>query len=163
MYKCKSHYTHRQFTIPCSRLNFSNIKISSSLGYLNSYFYKNVICCSNGYISFFYYIHGMLLLFVNANVIHHVWERWAFVGENAKEAHGEVYKFHTFVISLIKFRYFSFLRTALLLRLDSKQTDNSRTYIHLDWIRKRRSGRLFSPVIIIIGFDWKVNINCGLK
>ena len=32
------------------------------------------------------------------------------------------------VISLIKFSYFSFLRTALLLRLDSKPTVNSRTY-----------------------------------
>ena len=28
----------------------------------------------------------MLLLFVNANVIHHVQERGAFVGENAKGA-----------------------------------------------------------------------------
>ena len=38
------------------------------------------------------------------------------------------------VISLIKFSYFSFSRTALLLRLDSKPTVNSRTYRHLDWI-----------------------------
>ena len=37
--------------------------------------------------------------------------------------------------------FFSFLRTALLLRLDSNPTVNSRTYRHLDWIRKRRSRR----------------------
>ena len=43
-------------------------------------------------------------------------------------------------ISLIKLRYFSFLRTALLLRLHSKPAVNSRTYRPLDWIRKRRSG-----------------------
>ena len=41
------------------------------------------------------------------------------------------------LISLIKFRCF-FFSFALLLRLDSKQTGNSRTYRHLDWIRKRR-------------------------
>ena len=35
-------------------------------------------------------------------------------------------------ISLIKFRYFSFLRTALLLRLDSKPAVNCRTYGHFD-------------------------------
>ena len=66
------------------------------------------------------------------------------MGENAKGAHGEIYKSHTSVIStqfVDKFRYFSFLRSALLLRLDSKPTVNSRTYRHLDWIRKRRSGR----------------------
>ena len=34
---------------------------------------------------FFDYI--MLLHFVNANVIHHVQERVAFIGENAKGAH----------------------------------------------------------------------------
>ena len=46
------------------------------------------------------------------------------------------------LISLIKFRcFFSFV---LLLRLDSKRTGNSRTYRHLDWIRKRR---WFSPVL----------------
>ena len=36
---------------------------------------------------------------------------------------------------------FLFLGTALLLRLDSKPTVNSWTFWHLDWIRKRRSGR----------------------
>ena len=40
-----------------------------------------------------------MLLFVNANVIHHVYERGAFIGANAKGAHGEIYKFHTPVIS----------------------------------------------------------------
>ena len=43
------------------------------------------------------------------------------------------------LISLIKFRYFSFLRSALLIWLDSKPAVNSRTFRHLDWIRKRRS------------------------
>ena len=62
------------------------------------------------------------------------------MGENAKGSHEDIYKFHTSVI-LIKFRYFSFLRTALLLKLDSKPTVNSRTYRHLDWVTKRRSGR----------------------
>ena len=38
------------------------------------------------FIIFFDYT--MLLLFVNANVTHHVSERGAFVGENAKGAHG---------------------------------------------------------------------------
>ena len=42
--------------------------------------------------------------------------------------------------SLIKFRYFSFLHTALLLRLNLKPTVNCRTHRHLDWIRKKRSG-----------------------
>ena len=59
---------------------------------------KDVICSANGYIyHFFDYI--ILPLYVNANVIHHVWERGAFVGENAKGAHGAVYKFHTSVMS----------------------------------------------------------------
>ena len=40
----------------------------------------------------------MLLLFVNANVIHHVYEHGAFVGENAKGAHGWI-GLHTSVIS----------------------------------------------------------------
>ena len=40
-----------------------------------------------------------MLLFVNANVIHHVKERGAFIGENAKGTHGEIYKSHTSVIS----------------------------------------------------------------
>ena len=40
-----------------------------------------------------------LLLFRNANVIHHVEERGAFIGENAKGTHGEIYKSHTSVIS----------------------------------------------------------------
>ena len=34
------------------------------------------------------------------------------------------------LISLIKFRYFPFLRAALFLRLDSKPTVNSRRYRH---------------------------------
>ena len=38
------------------------------------------------FIIFFDYT--MLLLFVNANVTYHVSERGAFVGENAKGAHG---------------------------------------------------------------------------
>ena len=42
----------------------------------------------------------MLLLFVNhAKVIHHVEERGAFIGENAKGTHGEIYKSYTSVIS----------------------------------------------------------------
>ena len=41
----------------------------------------------------------MLRLLVNASVIHHVYERGAFVGENAKGAPGEVCKFRTSVIS----------------------------------------------------------------
>ena len=52
------------------------------------------------FIIFFGYI--MLPLFAcqcQFNFIHHVWERGAFVGENAKGAHGAVYKFHTSVIS----------------------------------------------------------------
>ena len=40
-----------------------------------------------------------MLLFVNANVIHHVSERGKFIGENAKGTHGEIYKSHTSVIS----------------------------------------------------------------
>ena len=40
-----------------------------------------------------------LLLFVNANVIHHVEDRGTFVGENSKGALGDIYKFHTSVIS----------------------------------------------------------------
>ena len=40
-----------------------------------------------------------LLLFINANVIHHVEECGAFITENSKGAHGEIYKFHTTVIS----------------------------------------------------------------
>ena len=40
-----------------------------------------------------------LLLFRNANVIHHVEERGAFIGENAKGTHGEIYKSHTSVNS----------------------------------------------------------------
>ena len=49
------------------------IKIAQSLGYPSSYFYNKRcnLCCSNGYIYHFLdYIK--LLLFVNANVIHHV-------------------------------------------------------------------------------------------
>ena len=45
------------------------------------------ICWSNGYI-YFFFDYAMLLLFVNANVTHHVSERGAFVGDNAKGAHG---------------------------------------------------------------------------
>ena len=45
------------------------------------------ICLSNGYICYFF-DYTMLLLFVNANVTYHVSERGAFVGENAKGAHG---------------------------------------------------------------------------
>ena len=45
------------------------------------------ICWSNGYI-YYFFGYTMLLLFVNANVTHHVSERGAFVGENAKGAHG---------------------------------------------------------------------------
>ena len=57
---------------------------------------KDVICCSNRYICHFLdYIK--LLLFVNANVIHHVQERGAFIGENAKGAQGEIYKFHAVI------------------------------------------------------------------
>ena len=59
---------------------------------------KTKVCCSNGYVYHFLdYIK--LLLFVNANVIHHVEERGAFIGENAKGTHGEIYKSHTSVIS----------------------------------------------------------------
>ena len=59
---------------------------------------KDVICCSSGYIDrFLDYIK--LLLFVNCNVIHHVEERGAFIGENTKGARGEISKFHTSVIS----------------------------------------------------------------
>ena len=53
-----------------------NIKIALSLGYPSSYFH--MICCSNGYIYHFLdYI--TLLLFVNANVIHHVEERGSLI------------------------------------------------------------------------------------
>ena len=45
------------------------------------------------------------------------------------------------LISFIRFRYFSFLRTVLLLRLDSKPAVDSGTYRHLDWIKERGSGR----------------------
>ena len=59
---------------------------------------KDIICCSNDHIYHFLdYI--TLLLFANANVIHHVGERGAFIGENAKGTHGEIYKSHTSVIS----------------------------------------------------------------
>lgn len=65
------------------------------------------------------YVALLLLLFDNANVIHHFSERRVFAGENTKGAHCKVYKFKTSVISsLTKFIYFSFLRTALSLRLD---------------------------------------------
>ena len=52
---------------------------------------------------------------------------------------------------MIKFRYFSFLRTALLLRLDSKPTVNYRTYRHLDWIRKKTIW-----TIIITSYYWGI-------
>ena len=39
------------------------------------------------------------MLFVNANVIHHVQERGAIIGENAQGTHGEIYKSHISVIS----------------------------------------------------------------
>ena len=39
------------------------------------------------------------MLFVNANFIHHVYERGALIGENAKGAYEEIYKSHTSVIS----------------------------------------------------------------
>ena len=38
--------------------------------------------------------------YVNASIAYHVWERGVFVGENAKGADGEIYKFHEFVISI---------------------------------------------------------------
>ena len=41
----------------------------------------------------------VLLRFVNANVIHHFYERRAFVGENTKGAHGKVFKFNTSVVT----------------------------------------------------------------
>ena len=47
-------------------------QIALSLGYPNFYFYKkDVICCSNGY-SYHFLDYIRLLLFANANVIHHV-------------------------------------------------------------------------------------------
>ena len=48
-------------------------KIALSLGYPSSYFYNktDVICCSNGYI-YHFLDYRTLLLFVDANVIHHV-------------------------------------------------------------------------------------------
>ena len=63
---------------------------------------KYVTYCSNGYIYHFLdYIK--LLLFVNANVIHmskNVEHSSVDIGENTKgAAHGEIYKFHTSVIS----------------------------------------------------------------
>ena len=70
----------------------------------------------------------------------------------------------------IKFRYFSFLRTALLLRLDSKPTVNSRTYRHVDWIKKKKIWTIISTSYywgiqktINIGIEWRVKINYGLK
>ena len=80
---------YRQFTIGCLRLNYSKKKIQFHVWAIPTLISttKDVICCSNGYIyHFFDYI--MLLHFVNANVIHHVQEHAAFVGENAKGAHG---------------------------------------------------------------------------
>ena len=110
---------------------------------------KYVTCCSNGYIYHFLdYIK--LLLFVNAKWMSFIMSKnvehsSVDIAENAKgAAHGEIYKFHTSVISNHFFdqvQIFLFLRTALLLRLNSKPTVNSRTYRHLEWIRKRGSGR----------------------
>ena len=57
------------------------------------------MCCSDGYIYHFNLDFIKLLLFVNASVVYHVWERGVFVGENAKGADSEIYKFHKFVIS----------------------------------------------------------------
>ena len=45
------------------------------------------------------YVALLLLLFDNANVIHHFSERRVFAGENTKGAHCRVYKFKTSVIS----------------------------------------------------------------
>ena len=68
----------------------------------------------------------------------------AFIGENAKGAHGEIYKFHTSVISTHFFdqvQIFFFFTPCIVIKVRLKPTVNSRTYRHLDWIRKRRSGR----------------------
>ena len=78
------------------------IKITLSLGYPNSYFYNrrcNMLLYLWPYLSFFYYIK--LLLFVNAKIKSFIMSKnmaWTFVGENAKGAHGEIYKFHISVI-----------------------------------------------------------------
>ena len=59
---------------------------------------KDVMCCSDGYI--YHFLDFIkLLLFVNARVVYHVWERGVFVGENAKGADSEIYQFHKLVIS----------------------------------------------------------------
>ena len=48
----------------------------------------------------------------------------------------------------IKFRYFSFLRTALLLRLDSKLTVDSRTYRHWTGLGKENLDDNFHQLLL---------------
>ena len=65
---------------------------------------------------------------------------------------------------------FHFLRTALLLRLDSKPTVNFITYRHVDWIKKKKIWMIIPTSYywgiqktIKIGIEWRVNINYWLK
>ena len=73
-------------------------EIALSLGYPNCYFCNKR---SNMLLWWLYHFldYMKLLLFVNANVIYHVKERGAFIGENAKGTRGDIYKSHTSVIS----------------------------------------------------------------
>ena len=87
------------------------IKIALSLGYPSSYFYNKLL-----YLSFSWWYK--VAAFCQSQCHSSCLRTWSI---HRKKTPREL-------ISLIKFRYFSFLRTALSLRLDSKPTVNSRTY-----------------------------------
>ena len=78
----------------------------------------------------------MSLLFVNTNVIHHVLEREAFVGESTKVLMDRFTNFtHLFKISS---HFFDQVQIVFFFThcIHSKPAVNSRTYGHLDWIKK---------------------------
>ena len=148
MYNCKSRYVEQIYKMLLEIELFKKkkekkerkgkkIKIALSLGYPNSYFYNkrcNMLLYWWPHLSFFW-LHKVA--FFNQCQCHSSCLRtWhgAFVGENAKGAHGEIYKFPISVISTNFFDqvqiFLLFLRIALLLRLDSKPAVNSRTYRH---------------------------------
>ena len=73
----------------------------------------------------------MPMSFIMSKNVKYSWEK---TPRELKERFTNFTHLYFLLISLINFRYFSFLGTALLLRLDLKATVNSGTYRHLDWI-----------------------------
>ena len=121
-----------QFTIGCLRLDYSKIIISLSLRYPNSYFYnKRCNMLPNGY-NIFYIVN--VAVFCQCQCHSSCLTTWSIRRSKSQGNSWRGLKISTMCnfCSFLSSSSRIFLCTALLLRLDSKATVNSRTYRDLD-------------------------------